>query len=76
MDPWLLREIDDLQSKIDRMVSPRELTQEIKSIREEANRIAGASFLGGPFPPLFVSLVSLRSQVDRLQEKINSHGGE
>ncbi len=73
MNPWLFREIDDLQSKIDRMGSPRELSQEIRSIREEANRIAGASFADGPMPPLFVGVDALKDRIERLQEKIDAH---
>lgn len=72
MDPWLLREIDDLQSKIDRMGLPRDLSREIRSIRVEANRITGANFAEGPLPPLFVGVDALKDRIERLQEKINT----
>lgn len=72
MNPWLLRELDDLQAKIDRMGSPRELSNEISSIREEADRIAGASFAEGPLPPLFSGVDDLKRRIEQLQRKVDS----
>lgn len=66
MNPWLLREIDDLQSRIDRMVTSPELSQEIRSIREEADRIAGANFADGPLPPLFAGVDALKERIERV----------
>ncbi len=71
MNPWLLREIDDLQAKIDRLGSSRELSRELDSIRQEANRIAGASFLDGPAPPLFHGVDELKQRLARLQDKLD-----
>jgi hypothetical protein len=71
MNSWLLREIDDLQSRIDRMGSPRELSDEIRAIREEADLIAGASFADGPMPPLFVGVDALKERVNQLKEKLD-----
>lgn len=72
MNPWLLREIDDLQAKIDRLGSPRELSRELDSIRQEANRIAGASFLDGPALPLFHGIDELKQRLGRLQDKLDN----
>lgn len=71
MDPWLLRELDNLESEIDRMGAPSDLSREIRSIREEADRIAGASFLDGPMPPLYVGVDALKRRINHLKDEIN-----
>lgn len=72
MDPWLLREIDNLQSEIDRIGAPSDLSKEIRSIREEANRIAGASFMDGPMPPLYMGVDALKQRLNHLKDAIKS----
>jgi len=71
MNPWMLREIIELQSKKDRMGLARDLSRELDSICKEANRIIGASFMDTPIPPLFSRLDALKEQLNKLGRLID-----
>jgi hypothetical protein len=72
MEPWLINEIETLETRIAEMGSPEDLTREIQSIREEAARISNAAFLQGIMSPSILEADALKKRLERLRDKVNS----
>jgi len=71
MEPWLIREIEALEARIEGMGSPEDLSREIQKIREEAVRITNSGFLQGIMSPTILGADALKQRLERLRAKVN-----
>ena len=71
MQPWLIREIEALETRIEEMGSPEDLTREIQKIHKEAVRITNAGFLQGIMSPTILGADALKQRLERLRAKVN-----
>lgn len=72
MEPWLINEIETLETRIEEMGSPEDLAREIREIREEAARISNAAFLQGIMAPSILEADALKERLERLRAKVNT----
>lgn len=67
MDPWLLRQLDSLKSRLDRTGAN---SSEARALRNEIDSIGNASFGIGPLQtPLYHSTSDLERRLENLEKK-------